>query len=91
MAPAVGKKSIISLSLFIEAFGLEVEDLSTFATQYWAEGVWIGKWHHGQKGGLDESDLRGSDVEASERTNKSGYVRNQRFGHQVTAMAHLDI
>ena len=29
----------------MKAFGLEVEeDLSTLATQYWAEGVWTGKW-----------------------------------------------
>ena len=45
MAAAAGKKSTTSLSLFIEASGLEVEeDLSTLATQCWAEGVWIGKW-----------------------------------------------
>ena len=36
--------------LFMEAFGLEVEeDLSALATQYWAEGVWIGKWPVEQK------------------------------------------
>ena len=44
MAAAAGKKGTTSLSLFMEAFGLEVkEDLSTLATQYWAEGVWIGE------------------------------------------------
>ena len=34
------------LPLFVlETHGLEVEEeLSTMATQYWAEGVWIGKW-----------------------------------------------
>ena len=38
------KKRTTSLSMFMEAFGLEVEwELSTLATQYWAEGVWIGK------------------------------------------------
>ena len=47
MAAAAGKKSTTSLSLFMEAYGLEVEeDLSTVAIQYWAEGVWTGKWSH---------------------------------------------
>ena len=50
MAAAAGKKSTTSLSLFMEAYGLEVEEeLSTMATQYWAEGVWTGKWRHEQK------------------------------------------
>ena len=50
MAAAAGKKSTTSLSLFMEAFGLEVEeDLSTLATQYWAEGVWTGKWYQEQR------------------------------------------
>ena len=40
MAAAAGKKSTTSLSLFMEAFGLEIEEeLSTLATQYWAEAV----------------------------------------------------
>ena len=34
----------------MEAHGLQVEDeISTMATQYWAEGVWRGKWSHEQK------------------------------------------
>ena len=34
----------------MEAFGLEVEEeLSTMATQTWAEGTWIGKWHTEKK------------------------------------------
>ena len=38
------------MSLFMEPFSLEVgEDLSTLATQYCAEGVWIGKWPVEQK------------------------------------------
>ena len=42
MAAAAGNKSTTSLSLFMEPFGLEVEeDLSTLATQYWAEGAWM--------------------------------------------------
>ena len=45
MAAAPGQKSTTSLSLFMEAFGLEVEEeLSTLATQYRAEAAWIGKW-----------------------------------------------
>ena len=45
MAAAAGNKSTTSLSLFTEAFGLEVkEELSTLATQTWAEGVRTGKW-----------------------------------------------
>ena len=46
MAAAAGKKSTTSLSLFMEAVEKE---LSTLATQYWAEGVWTGKWRHEQK------------------------------------------
>ena len=50
MAAAAGKKSTTSLSLFMEVYGLEVEDeISTIATQFWAEGVWTGKWSHKQK------------------------------------------
>ena len=51
MAAAAGKKSTTSLSLFMETYGLEVEEeLSAVATQYWAEGVvWTGNWHHEQK------------------------------------------
>ena len=50
MAAAAGKKSTTSLSLFIEVLGFEVEEeLSTKATQFWAEGVWTGKWSHEQK------------------------------------------
>ena len=40
VAAAAGKKSTTSLSLFMEAYGLEAEDeISTMATQYWAEGA----------------------------------------------------
>ena len=42
MDAAVGKKNTTSLSLLMEAFGLDVEeDLSTVATQTWAEGTWL--------------------------------------------------
>ena len=59
MAAAAGKKSAASLSLFMEAFGLAVdEDLSTLATQYWAEGVWTGKWYQEQQEGWMNQVLR---------------------------------
>ena len=46
MAAAAGKKSTTSLSLFMEACGLEVEEeLPKLATHFWAEGVWTGKWY----------------------------------------------
>ena len=55
-AAAAGKKSTTSLSFFMEAFGLEVEeDFSTLATQYCAEGACIGKWPVEQKRSLEES------------------------------------
>ena len=50
MAAAAGKKSTTSLSLFMEAYGIKgEEELSTMATQCWAEGVWTGKWLVEQK------------------------------------------
>ena len=46
MAAAAGKKEY-NLAVLD---GLEVdEELSALATQYWAEGTWIGKWHHEQR------------------------------------------
>ena len=49
MAAAAVKKSTTSLSLFMEAYGLEVEEeLSSLATQYWVEGVRTGKLRHEQ-------------------------------------------
>ena len=50
MAATAGKKSTTSLSLFMDAYGLEVEEeLYILATQYGAEGVWTEKWHHEQR------------------------------------------
>ena len=44
------KKSTTSLSPFMEAYDNEVEEeLSTVATQHWAEGNWTGEWHHEQR------------------------------------------
>ena len=49
MAAVAGKKSSTSLSLFMGAYGLEVEEeLSTMATQHLAEGGWTGKWNYEQ-------------------------------------------
>ena len=76
-AAAAGKKSTTSQSLFMEGYGLEVEEeLSTVTTQYWAEGVWTGKWCHEQREGLDETGSRSSDVEAGKRTCRSSDVRD---------------
>ena len=50
MAAAAGEKRTTSLSMFMEEYGLEVKaELSTMATQSWAEGVWTNKWSHEQK------------------------------------------
>ena len=73
MAAAAGTKSTTSLSLFMETFGLEVEDeLSTMATPIGAEGVWLGKWFTEQK----EAWLNRADVEASKRSSRSNDVRD---------------
>ena len=46
MAAAVGKKQSTTLFLYLEAYGFEVEEeLSTTATQTWAEGAWIVERH----------------------------------------------
>ena len=78
MAAAAGKKSTTSLSLFTDAYGIEVEEeLSTMDTQYWAEEVWIGKWPVEQsraERSLDEADSRSSDVETGEMTCRSSDV-----------------
>ena len=75
MAAAAGKKSTTSLSLFMETYGLEVEEeLSTIATQYWAEGVWTEKMVSRAKRSVDEADSRSSDVEAGERACRSSDV-----------------
>ena len=58
-----------SLSFFMEAFGLEVEE----------EDV---DWHmaHGTKRSLVESGSRSSDVEASERSSRSGFFQTHDLG-----------
>ena len=50
LTAAAVKKSTTCLSLFMEAYGPEVEEeLSSMATQCWAGGVWMGKWRHSKK------------------------------------------
>ena len=67
MTAAAGEKSTTSLSLFMEAFGVEVEE-ELSATQTWAEGAWIGKRHLEQKEAWMNQVFRVSDVETSEGT-----------------------
>ena len=63
------------LLLLVEAYGLEVEeDLSTLATQYWAEGVWTAKKVPRTKRSVNEGNSRSSIVEAGERTCRSSDV-----------------
>ena len=51
------------------AYGLEAEEeLSTLATQYWAEGAWTGKMVYRTKRSLDETGSRSSDVETGKRS-----------------------
>ena len=50
MAAAAGQKDSVSVSLFMEVVGLKVEEeLSTVATLFLAEGVWMGKWRRQQQ------------------------------------------
>ena len=56
MAAAAGKKCTTSLSLFMEAFGLEEEeDLSILATQYLGRRSLDGKMVSGATRSLDET------------------------------------
>ena len=74
MAAAASKKSTTSLSLFMETCGLEVEEeLSTMATQYWAEGL-DRKIESRAERSPDEADSRGSNVETRKRTSRSSDV-----------------
>ena len=55
MAGAAGKRRTTSLSIFMEAFEVE-EELSTMATQAWADGVCLSKWCAEQNRSMDEAD-----------------------------------
>ena len=77
MAAAGGKKSGTSLSLFMEAYGLEVEEeLTTLVTQYWAEGVWTRKWYREQREAWMKQIQEGSSRKAGKRSCRSGDVRD---------------
>ena len=74
-AAAAGKKSATSLSLFMESYGLEVEEersppwlLSTGQKEYGQE------MELRAKRSLDEADSRGSNVETGKRTSRSSDV-----------------
>ena len=50
MAASAGKKESVSFSLFMEVNNPEFEeDLTTMATLFWAEGVWMNRWGREQK------------------------------------------
>ena len=87
MAAAAGKNSTPSLSLFVEARGLEVEEeLSTMANQYWkkASGQMVSRTTRS----VDEANSRSSDVETGEKTCKgSGETRD--LGKKA-GLAHID-
>ena len=87
-----GKKSTTSPSLFMEAYGLEVEDeISPIATQLRAEGVWTGKWSRKQK----EAWMRQiREVQTWKQVRgPAGAVmcETRDSGHQMAAMAHIDV
>ena len=72
-----GRKIKIERSLFMETFVIEVEEeLSTMATQAWAEGTWIGKWYTEQEEAWLNPGSESPNVEASERSARSSDVRN---------------
>ena len=78
---AAGEKVTTSLSLFMEAFALEAEeDLSTLATHCWAEGVWMEKWPVEMKEAWRKQIFEVQDVEATERTCRSGDHLGGRIG-----------
>ena len=69
------KKSTTSLSLFVEACGLEVEEeLSTLATQFLGRRSLDRSVASSTKRSLGETDSRSSDVEASKRKWRSSDV-----------------
>ena len=68
MAAAAGKKSTTSLSLFMEAYGLEVEEeLSTLPFSTGTRSL-DRKMASQAKRRVDEANSRSSDVETGERT-----------------------
>ena len=77
MAAAAGKKESVPLSLFMEVNNLEIEkELSTMATLAWTEGVRLGRMEKRAAEGLEEADLRSTDLETSGRTGRSSHMRD---------------
>ena len=93
MATAAGKQETVSLLLFfLEESNPEVEEeLSTMATLAWSEGVCLGRWEERATEGLDETDLRSVDMEASERTCRSCRVRDPSIGHRMVTVGHFAV
>ena len=72
-----------SQSLFVETYGLEVEEqLSTLATQYWAEGVWIGKMAYEQREVLMTQRQEVQFLETGESTCRSSVCETRDLGRQ---------
>ena len=72
MAAAAGKKGTTSLYLFMEVFGIVVEEENFyFGRPVLGRRSFDGEVVPRTKRSLDESDLRGSNVEASGRTTRS--------------------
>ena len=76
MAAAAGKKNTTSLSLFMEAYGLEVEERRAFYHGHSTLGrrSMDRKMELRAKRSLDETDSRGSNVETGEGTSTSSDV-----------------
>ena len=89
MAAAASKESA-SISLFLEVYDLEVEEeLSTMATQAWAEGVWIGTWLAVQKEAWREQIFEVKKWRYVRRPGGAVMCATRDLG--ITTMAHLDI
>ena len=75
MAAAAGKKSTTSLSLFMEAHVLEVEDeISTMAHSVLGRRSIDRKMESRAERSLDEADSRGANMETGKRTRRSSDV-----------------
>ena len=84
MAVTAGKKSTTSLSLFMEAFGLEVEEDVYSGHPVLGRRVWIGKWPDEQK---EDWKNQAPEVQTWRQVRgPAGAVmcETRRFGHQDT-------
>ena len=92
MAAAAGKKRTKTLSVFMEANGLEIEEeLSTLATQYCAEGVWTGKWNHEHREAWMKKVREVQTWRQVRGPAGAVMCQTRDFGYQVAASARLDI